>query len=101
MAIDHFSIAAREDLDFETERAEAISRIPSYGSKDYDCAALSAGTPSSNTFDGSRHGTRIFFCVGVESLAFSGCEVLQQGPELRIVRQLRRPSSLIGRPTAT
>jgi hypothetical protein len=40
MAIDHFSIAAREDRDVETERADAVARIPSYGSKDYDCAAL-------------------------------------------------------------
>ena len=33
-ALDHFSIAAREDRDFETERADAVARIPSYGSKE-------------------------------------------------------------------
>ena len=68
MAIDHFSIAARKDRDFETELADGAARMPSYGSKDYDCAAPAAGTPSSHAFDGSRHGTRIwrmdFFCVG-------------------------------------
>jgi len=83
MAIHHFSIAVREDRDFETERADAVARIPSYGTKDYDCADFLPEPRPATPFDGSRHGTRIFFCVGVESLAFRAARYFSKAQSFR------------------